>query len=111
MPGFWRSCDVGTTPSNGVVESFGMAAAEAMASGLPVVAARAGALPEVVQDGHSGFLYQPGDTVALAEALERYAQDAELRRAHGLNARQLCEERFDIRDCANRYRALFEEET
>jgi glycosyltransferase involved in cell wall biosynthesis len=111
MPSFWRTCDLAAMPSNEWIESFGMAAAEAMASGIPVVAARAGGLPEVVQDGHTGLLHEPGDIIALAGALDRYAEDAELRLAHGLNARRVCEERFDIRDCASRYRALFEGET
>jgi glycosyltransferase involved in cell wall biosynthesis len=81
-----------------------------MACGIPVVASRLGALPEVVSDGHTGLLYKAGDIGGLADALERYAVDVELRRAHGLNARRACEERFDIRECAARYRALFEEQ-
>lgn len=108
MPSFWRGCHVATAPSKGLIESFGMAAAEAMACGLPVVASRLGALPEVVADGNTGFLFEPGNVGELAAALERYAVDEQLRRDHGRNARRLCEERFDLRDCAERYRALFE---
>jgi glycosyltransferase involved in cell wall biosynthesis len=108
MASFWRSCDVGTTPSSSLPESFGMSAAEAMACGCPVVASRLGALPEVVADGQTGFLYEPRDIGALASALERYASDESLRLGHAANARALCEERFDIRDCASQYRALFD---
>jgi len=54
-------------------ETFGMAAAEAMAAGLPVVASRVGALPELVeQEG----LVEPGDPVALAQAIARLWGDA-----------------------------------
>jgi glycosyltransferase involved in cell wall biosynthesis len=109
MPSFWRTCDVAATPSNQLAESFGMAAAEAMGCGIPVIASRLGALPEVVSHGRTGLLYRPGDVGELAGALERYALDVELRRAHGLNARRACEEQFDIRDCATGYRRLFEE--
>ncbi len=56
-------------------ETFGMAAAEAMAAGLPVVASRVGALPELVEEQ---ALVEPGDPVALAGAIERFWGDAEL---------------------------------
>jgi N-acetyl-alpha-D-glucosaminyl L-malate synthase BshA len=49
-------------------ESFGLSALEAMASGVPVVGARAGGLPEVVTDGETGFLCEVGDVEAMAAA-------------------------------------------
>jgi glycosyltransferase involved in cell wall biosynthesis len=54
-------------------ETFGLAAAEAMAAGLPVIASRVGALPELV--GDSGRLVAPGDPAALADALQQPAPD------------------------------------
>jgi glycosyltransferase involved in cell wall biosynthesis len=107
---FWRNCDLGALPSNRLIESFGMSAVEAMASGLPVVAARVGAVPEVVRDGETGLLYEPGDVEALAHALTGYAADDDLRRAHGRAARRHCEERFDIHACAASYRRLLASE-
>ncbi len=53
-------------------ETFGLAAAEAMAAGLPVVASRVGALPELVEES---ALVAPGDAVALAGAIERLVGD------------------------------------
>jgi glycosyltransferase involved in cell wall biosynthesis len=50
-------------------EPFGMVAAEAQACGAPVVAFRRGALPEVIVDGTTGFLVEPGDPRAAAEAV------------------------------------------
>lgn len=58
---------VGIFPSR--VESFGLAVAEAMAAGLPAIATRAGALPEIVDDGVTGTLTPVGDVTALAQAI------------------------------------------
>lgn len=52
-------------------EPFGMVAAEAQMSGCPVAAYRRGALPEIVEQGVSGFLAQPGDVDGLRQAIER----------------------------------------
>jgi len=49
-------------------ESFGLAALEAMACAVPVVASRVGGLPEVVEDGVSGFLCEPDDVDGMAKA-------------------------------------------
>jgi glycosyltransferase involved in cell wall biosynthesis len=106
---FWTSCDVAVVPSHELVESFGLVALEAMASGRPVVATRKGGLTEVVADGDTGFTIPPGDADTLAAALRTYQHDAALRIAHGLAARARTEERFDIRRCARSYLALFDD--
>ena len=61
--------------------------AEAMASGLPVVASDVGGIPEVVRDGETGLLVPPGDLPALAAALDRLAGDPDLRRRLAAGAR------------------------
>jgi glycosyltransferase involved in cell wall biosynthesis len=68
-----RSAAVALAPSL-FAETFGLAAAEAMAAGLPVAASRIGALPEVVPDD---WLVTPGDAPALAAAIERLRGDPE----------------------------------
>ena len=84
-------------------EPFGLAAAEAQAAGTPVVGYRAGALAEVVDEGRSGFLVEPGDVDAAAAALGRVG---------GLS-RQACrrhaEENLDIAATAAAHERLYAE--
>jgi glycosyltransferase involved in cell wall biosynthesis len=89
-----RAADAYVHPT--LVEGFGNAVAEAMACGLPVVASRAGGIPEVVEDGVSGLLVPPGEVAPLARAIERVARDVALRRALGASARARVVERFSL---------------
>ncbi|MBI5454195.1 MAG: glycosyltransferase family 4 protein [Deltaproteobacteria bacterium] len=64
-------------------ESFGMPIIEAMSAGLPVVAAKAGGIREVVDDGKTGILVEPGDENGLADAVIRLLKDERRRRSMG----------------------------
>lgn len=75
------SMDVFFNPS--VTETFGNVTAEAMAAGVPVVAARATGAVDLIEDGVTGFLVPPRDVNAYAEAIARLAQDDALRLAAG----------------------------
>jgi glycosyltransferase involved in cell wall biosynthesis len=68
-------------------ETFGMAAAEAMAAGLPVVASRVGALPELVEES---ALVEPGDPAALAQAIGRLWGDTAAGERGQTRVRELC---------------------
>jgi glycosyltransferase involved in cell wall biosynthesis len=58
-------------------ETFSLVAREALRCGVPVIAARVGALPELVSDGANGFLYPPGDADALAAIIRRIGEQPE----------------------------------
>jgi glycosyltransferase involved in cell wall biosynthesis len=75
-------------------EGFGLAAAEAMAFGRPVVAAAGGALLELVVDGETGFLVPPRDAPALRAAVELLLADPELRERLGGAAWERAHKRF-----------------
>ena len=107
MPAFMWALDLFVNPSR--AESFGVAALEAAASGLPVVASRVGGLPEIVADGETGLLAPPEDPVALAEALARLIDSPEQRRALGRAARARAVTRYDWQRCARAMERLYEE--
>jgi len=77
--------DVFALPS--LSEAYGIAVAEAMAAGLPVVASAVGGVPELVDEGVTGELFPPGDHDALARHLLRLLEAPELRRRMGDAAR------------------------
>jgi glycosyltransferase involved in cell wall biosynthesis len=109
MPAFWQAADVAVIPSAEFTEACPMTPLEAMASGKPVVATVNGGLPEIVLDGETGLLVAPADVGALSRALGAYAEDAELRRAHGARGRARIREDFAIAGCAQAYLDLFSE--
>lgn len=78
-------------------EVFGWVIAEAMQTGKPVVATRAGGIPELVQDGESGFLVERGDHVGAAEKILLLLSDAEQRAWMGCVGRRKAERDFDLR--------------
>lgn len=86
--------DVLVLPSH--VEGLPNALLEAMATGLSVIATRVGAIPEVVEDGVSGLLIEPGDVDALARALARLAQDPDERARLGRAAREKIARDHDV---------------
>ena len=77
----YRNCDVLVAPSR--YESFGLIYPEAMAHGKPVIGCRCGGVPEVVKDGITGLLAEPGDVASLVAAMVRLARDPNLRNQMG----------------------------
>jgi glycosyltransferase involved in cell wall biosynthesis len=90
-------------------EGFGLAAGEAMAAGLPVIATRVAGLSEIVVDGQTGILVDREDVVGLADAITRLAGDAELRCRLGEAARRRVIEHYSISANIAAHQALYAE--
>jgi glycosyltransferase involved in cell wall biosynthesis len=91
---FIASADILVLPS--FVENLPLSIIEAMASGLAVVATPVGAVEDIIHDGETGLLVQPGDVEGLSAALGRLVSDPSLRERLGAAARALHQERLDL---------------
>lgn len=92
LPALLPQWDIFVMPS--LEEGFGVAALEAMAAGLPIVASAVGGIPELVQDGRTGWLVPPADPAALAQRLRELLHNPEQRRVMGAAGRARARERF-----------------
>jgi glycosyltransferase involved in cell wall biosynthesis len=91
-----------------VREGFGLAAVEAMACGLPVVATNSSALPEIVTHEKGGFLCKLGDIDAFATAIQILADSSLLREQWGLFNRVEVEGKFKLKTMIDNYQMLFD---
>jgi len=104
----YRSSDIIVAPSRWQ-EPFGLVCIEAGVAGLPLVATRVGGIPEVIEDGVNGMLVEAGDVAALAEKVQRLADDPALRASLGQRARLRVERDFTeqpVRELEALYDAL-----
>ncbi|HEY8186658.1 MAG TPA: N-acetyl-alpha-D-glucosaminyl L-malate synthase BshA [Pyrinomonadaceae bacterium] len=103
---YLSAADVLLLPSE--QESFGLAALEAMACEVPVIASRVGGVPEVVTDGETGFLSEVGDVEKMAEDAARLLSDEEFRREMGQRARESAVSRYRTDLVIPRYIEFYE---
>ena len=103
----WRGSDLAVVPSL-EPEGFGLVAVEAMACGVPVLAAAHGGVLDIVEHGSSGWLFEPGDEQALAAALLQLARDAKLRNQLGAQANVRQSRLFSLQGQLLRLRGLCE---
>src|SRR5512134_1741869 len=111
LPGLYAAADlyVGLSREEGrEVEGFGISFVEASATGLPVVAGRAGGVPDAVRDGETGILVEPRDVAAAAAAIQRILDDPALARRLGETGRRAAETMYNWDRVARTIRALGE---
>jgi glycosyltransferase involved in cell wall biosynthesis len=89
-------------------EGFGLVLLEAMLTELPVVATRVSAVPEIVVDGETGLLVEPGDVAAVAAGLSKLLLDSDLRARLGEAGRRRAKEEFSVEQMTTRTIAVYE---
>lgn len=107
VPPLMRACDV-VAHSSVTPEPFGMVIAEAMACGIPVVAAKAGGPLEIVRDGVDGLLADPLDANAFGDALRTLVADPDLRARMGSNALERARSHFSKERYAREVLAVYD---
>jgi glycosyltransferase involved in cell wall biosynthesis len=95
IPQLMAACDLVTHTST-APEPFGRVIVEAMLSGTPVIAAKAGGAMELVENGVNGFLVTAGEPQELAQAINTCVQEREITATIASQARNLASQRFDV---------------
>jgi glycosyltransferase involved in cell wall biosynthesis len=106
IPALLRSVDIAVLPSL-KNEGFPNAVMEAMAASVPVVVTDTGGTSELVIDGLTGYMVQPGDAAALGDRIGRLCGDAEMRRKMGEAGRQRIIDHFTSNRIARKFEALY----
>jgi glycosyltransferase involved in cell wall biosynthesis len=107
MPLVMASWDIFVLPS--LDEGFGVAALEAMAAELPVIASAVGGLPELIGDGESGLLVSPGAPAELASCIRDLMNDRQRRLSMGIAGRQRALQHFSVSEMVDRMIAVYGE--
>ncbi len=107
VPEILKALDIFVMPS--LWEGFPRALLEAMATGLPVVAARVGGVPDAIEDRVSGLLVEPTDVDGLADSVSAVLTDSALAMKLGNNAREVVEGSFSVSFMADNMARLYRE--
>jgi L-malate glycosyltransferase len=107
VPKFLNSLDIAAMPSTCDAESFGVAAIEAAATGLPVIGTKVGGVPEVIEDGITGYLAENRNHIQIAEYLIKLIEEPELRHKMGLAGRKMVEQRYSWQFCLESMQDLY----
>ena len=108
VSGWLGQIDIFVNPSVHESETFGVAVLEASAMEIPVVVSQIGGLPEVVQDGVTGFLVPPRDVIAIAQKIELLTSDEELRRRMGKAGREFVKKNYEWNENAKIMEQLYD---
>jgi len=103
---YLSAADLLLVPSE--TESFGLAALEAMACEVPVIATRTGGLPEVIRDGETGYLVELGDTLSMGERAIELLTDEKKRQEMGARGRRWAVDQFNTERVIPQYEQLYE---
>jgi glycosyltransferase involved in cell wall biosynthesis len=106
VPEILNEIDIFVMPS--LYESFGVAAAEAQAMEIPVIASNVGGIPEVVMDGETGLLVKPRDVNGLAEAIVKLMANPTLRKGLGKKGREFVLSKYRWEDSAALMEQLYQ---
>lgn len=87
-------------------EAMGLVILEALQRGVPVIAARIGGIPEIIDNGTNGLLVAPGDEDALGQALKRFVEDDSFRKRLQKGARSGLDDRFTLKSFSPKIRTL-----
>ncbi len=107
VPKIYKMADVVVLPSR--MEGFGLSLTEAMASEKPVVAYDVGGVGVQIEHGFNGFLIEQGDFTELAEKTCELLSDKELKKRMGERAKQVVEEKFNVRKAVEKYLSVYQE--
>ena len=107
LPKYYSACDLFTFHTT--YEAFGLVLAEAMARGKPIISTKAGAIPEVIDDGKTGLLVPPLDSDALAEAILKLANDKGTMTKMANQGRKKVEQEYDWDKIVERYIGIYQE--
>lgn len=103
----YQTADVFIMPT--YAEPFGWVFIEAMAAGLPIIATRLSAIPEMVAHGETGLLIEPGDRSALTQSIRMLIENSDAGRAMGIKARKIAEQKFNAHTNFQALESLFRE--
>ena len=107
VPAFLAGLDIFCMPSRYESETFGVAAVESQAMEIPVVATTVGGVPEAVDNGVTGLLVPPNDTVKVADAIESLLEDPVKRAEMGAAGRRFVSNKYDWFENASRMERIY----
>lgn len=105
IPKLLKSSEIFLLPSRR--EAFGLVLTEAMITGLPVLASAVGGIPEIIQNGKNGILFESENPDAIAQTLLELIPSSEKRSVLGANGKALVLEKFDAKIMAEQYEKVY----